>query len=205
MRPRDRFTLRMVVTVTVLAAGQDAASQARRRLRDGRVRHPSQGGQAVGRGPWTLCAGIVSSSSRGVSRTAVLLDRTRECLAEVVDGVPVLGDVARQTGRRGCHDVAARRPALGHRRGHHARAARARGCGPVRTGGDGRLVASRRVALVVLPRPDDAYALAYRVALIHGRRYFVDAEDGGSCTAGDALLRQSAGGGAGARGAAGRS
>ena len=59
----------------------------------------------------------------------------------------------------------------------------------------GRLVASRRPALLVVPLPDGTHTLAYRVAMSDGRYYFVDADDGRLVHIADAFLRQSAVGG----------
>ncbi len=139
--------------------------------------------------------------SRELVVTSRLEDRTlpgrgHEYLAQVVDGVPVLGGgVARQLDAAGVTmsllgtlhvgiDVDTT-PGLSAVE-VAARLEQAQG---------GRLVASRRPALLVLPLPDGTHTLAYRVAMSDGRYYFVDADDGRLVHIADAFLRQSTVGG----------
>ncbi len=164
--------------------------------------------------------------------------RGHEYLAQVVDGVPVLGGgVARQLDAAGVtisllgtlHLVLRHSQMFGHGCSDSPN-----DCGPqthvrirelwrdrplgidvdttpglsaaemadrVEQAQGGRLVASRRPALLVLPLPDGTHTLAYRVAMSDGRYYFVDADDGRLVHIADAFRRQSAvGGGSDSRG-----
>ena len=197
--PRFAWTVAAIATVT---AAQDAAAQPPAAVsvtagHDTGVDALRQWDATVDR---MTRNGDLVVTSRLDDRT--LPGRTHEYLAQVVDGVPVLGGgVARQLDASGVTIslLGALHPGINvdttpglSAAEVAARLEQARG---------GSLGASRRPALVVLPLPDGAHALAYRVAMSDGRYYFVDADDGRVLHVADAFLRQSAvGGGSDARG-----
>ena len=191
-----------VATIATLTAAQDAATQ-----QPGAVSVTAgydTGVDALRQWDATVDRmtrnGDLVVTSRLDDRT--LPGRTHEYLAQVIDEVPVLGGgVARQLDAAGVTISllgalhvgidADTTPGLSSA-GAVARLEQAQGR---------RAVAGRRPALVVVPLPDGAYALAYRVAMSDGRYYFVDADDGRVLHVADAFLRQSAvGGGSDARG-----
>ena len=198
-----RFTLTWaVVAVAVLTAGDDVTAQP-----PGAVSVTAGAGAPLAALRQWDAAVDARSRNRELVVTSRLDDRalperTHEYLAQVVDGVPVLGGgVARQLDAAGVTVslLGALHPGIDvdTTPGLSAAEAAAR----LEQAQGERLVASRRPALVVLPLPDGAYALAYRVAMSDGRYFFVDADDGRVLHIADAFLRQSAvGGGSDARG-----
>ena len=198
-----RFALTsIVVAVAVLTAGQDATAQ-------------QPGAVSVTAGSsapldalrqWDAAVDSMNRNRELVVTSRVedraLPGRTHEYLAQVVDGVPLLGaGVARQLDASGVTIslLGALHPGIDVDTTPSLSAAEV--AARLEQGQAGRLVASRRPALVVLPLPEGAYALAYRVAMSDGRYHFVDADDGRVLHVADAFLRQSAvGGGSDARG-----
>ena len=199
----DRFALTsIVVAVAILTAGQDATAQ-------------QPGAVSVTAGSsapldalrqWDAAVDSMNRNRELVVTSRVedraLAGRTHEYLAQVVDGVPLLGGgVARQLDAGGVRIslLGALHPGIDADTMPSLSAAEV--AARLEQGQAGRLVASRRPALVVLPLPEGAYALAYRVAMSDGRYHFVDADDGRVLHVADAFLRQSAvGGGSDARG-----
>ena len=197
MHPRHRSALTWTVAaVAILAAGQDGAAQ-----------QP---------GPVSVTAGYdtaldvlrqwdgavdAMNRNRELVVTSRLEDRTlpgrgHEYLAQVVDGVPVLGGgVARQLDAAGVTMSLLGTLHLGLDVDTTPGLSAAEVADSLEQAQGGRLVASRRPALLVLPLPDGTHTLAYRVAMSDGRYYFVDADDGRLVHIADAFLRQSAVGG----------
>ena len=134
--------------------------------------------------------GDVAVASRLVDRT--LPGRAHEYLAQTVNGVPVVGGgISRQLeagvtlslfGTLHQSIGVEVTPALSG-----AEAALL-----VEEARNGRIAASRRPALVVLPLPDGAHALAYHVVASDGWAHYVDAADGRILHVADLFRRQSA-------------
>ena len=197
MHPLHRSVLTWTVAAAaILAAGQDAAAQ-------------QPGPVSVTAGYDTALDvlrqwdGAVDSMnrSRELVVTSRLEDRTlpgrgHEYLAQVVDGVPVLGGgVARQLDAAGVTMSLLGTLHLNLDVDTTPGLSAAEVADRLEQAQGGRLFASRRPALLVLPLPDGTHTLAYRVAMSDGRYYFVDADDGRLVHIADAFLRQSAVGG----------
>jgi Zn-dependent metalloprotease len=203
MQPLDRFALTWTVfSVAFLLAGQDAAAQP-----PGAVSVTAGSGARLrALRQWDAAVDSMNRNRELVVTSRVedraLPGRTHEYLAQVVDGVPLLGaGVARQLDAGGVTIslLGALHPGINMDTTPGLSAAEV--AARLEQAQAGRLVASRRPALVVLPLPHGAYALAYRVAMSDGRYYFVDADDGRVLHVADAFLRQSTvGGGSDARG-----
>ena len=134
--------------------------------------------------------GELAVASRLVDRT--LPGRAHEYLARTVNGIPVVGGGISRQLEAGATvslfgalhedidvDVT---PAL----------SAAEAALLVEGAWSGRVAAGRRPALVVLPLPDGAHALAYHVVASNGRAYYVDAGDGRILHSADLFRRQSA-------------
>ena len=134
--------------------------------------------------------GDLTVASRLVDRS--LPGRAHEYLAQTVNGIPVVGGGISRQLEAGATvslfgalledidvDVT---PAL----------SAAEAALLVEEAWSGRVAAGRRPALVVLPLPDGAHALAYHVVASNGRAYYVDAGDGRILHSADLFRRQSA-------------
>ena len=118
--------------------------------------------------------------------------RAPEYLAQVIDGVPVVGGgVSRQLDAAGVtvsllgtlhQDIVA------HTTPTLSTTDAAFGLEWAQTR---RIVADRQPALVMLPLPDGSYALSYRITVSDGRVYFADAHEGRILHVADAFRSQS--------------
>ena len=128
--------------------------------------------------------------------------RSHEYLAQVVDGIRVLGGgVSRQLDAGGATVSLFGTVHRGIDLDTTPTLSAAEVASHLEQAHDGRLVAGWRPVLVVLPLPDGSYALSYRIAMSDGRYYFVDAADGRIQYVTDAFRSQSAVGvGSGFRG-----
>ena len=182
-----------IAAIAFLVAGRGAATQQRGAL--GVTAGHGAGVEALTRWDETIRrmtrTGEVVVASRLNDRTVP--GRAHEYLVQAVDGVPVLGGgVSRQLDAAGAtvsllgtlhqNIDADTTPALTTTDAVFL-LERARG---------GRIVADPRPPLVVLPLPDGAYALSYRIVMSDGRYYYVDADDGRILHVADAFRRQSA-------------